>query len=228
VLKGLGGVLLALCLATPCLAGDTFEPFISGVLHESRYLYDDWARRLLRTDLHGSLVLRQHGAPFQPENPGWATWFFPRRARRPQMGPMTQRHLGTVRSIANSVRWDLALEETVGFRHYRWTEANFLDFESELLQRLAQAQSDFFVQVYGFHEDRKPPTPYESESLTHQYLDIWVMAALLRVESDRYLEVYPLRTPHLERLVERQTEGVDQVADCRLAIVLMTDPNYRW
>ncbi len=137
-------------------------------------------------------------------------------------------HLETVRRISAEVREELQLTSEVGYRSHLWVEEKFLAFESTILASLDSHLSDLTNAVEGAHDNRAAPSSFETERLFKTYLDAWVLAALLSIETDRFLENFDHSHVHLSSADERQDGSLMWLSECRTALLRMADPNYRW
>jgi hypothetical protein len=206
------------------------ETYIDRVMEEVKPYYSDWSDDLTTTlPIANVQGVRLHAVPF---NERWLkerkrSWLLFWRKKTNVPRP-SRKHLNTIESIANDVSVELCVRQSCGGNRYPWTEQNIFEFEKAVFGRISDAVADFDLKVQAFHEDHRPPSDFEFENLLQEYLRIWSLGALLDVESERFLSAFPLSTPHRDGVNSRRRSYSELIGDCRIAIIRMANPNYRW
>jgi len=206
------------------------EHYVDQVQTAAREHYVEW------TDELGEFVpgtkftgIRLHATPWDEAQLGQLkkSWFFFWK-KVPKLSRPSGKHLNVVNQISEETRDYLALHELVGFRAYLWTEPKFLQLEKIILSRMENEIGEFVGQINLLHESRIGPAPFEQSKLSELYLNIWVLGALLHIESERYLSAFPYQNTHRASIKERQTPITENLAGCRIALIRIGDAEYRW
>jgi len=206
------------------------EHYVDEVQVAARERYGEWTDELSEfvpgTKFAG---IRLHATPWDEVQLSALkkSWLFFWR-RVPKLSRPSGNHLRAMNVISEEVRDYLALQELVGFRAYLWTEPKFLKFEKIVLSRMKNEIGEFVGQVDVFHQSHVGPAPFEQSKLSEIYLNIWVLGALLHIESERYLSVFPYPDAHRAGIEERQTPVTGNLGACRVALIRIGDAEYHW
>lgn len=204
------------------------KAYLDDVLTEARYYFPRWAEDLMeRASDEKFPGIRRHAAPIEETKLQESIAWWQHLWRQPVKRPSTE-HLRIIHSIALEARERSCLRYFCGKLKYPWTEKNLSEFHRIVAERLGDLVHEFDLRVQWFHEDRRPPSHFELEKLMESYLEIWVLGAVLESESKLFLTAFPLAFPHRERLREEHEPVTNSIGECRVAILLMADPNYRW
>lgn len=206
------------------------EHYVDEVQIAAREHYAEWTDELSEfvpgTKFAG---IRLHATPWDEVQLSALkkSWFFFWR-KVPKLSRPSGNHLSAMTAISKEVREYLALQDVVGFRAYLWTEPKFLKFEKTVLRRMESEIGEFVGQIDVFHQSHVGPAPFEQNKLSETYLNIWVLGALLHIENERYLSVFPYPEAHRAGIHERQTPVTGNLGACRVALIRIGDANYRW
>lgn len=206
------------------------ESYVQEVRDASRVYHHEWSEDLLsgigKREASG---LRFHASPFAdiPRfRVRFGRWLF--TAIVPEDYQGWKRQLDSVAGIAENTRYEMGLDRVVGFRFFPWTERHFMEFERTALAAIEEAAEDVAALVESLHAARMPPAPFEWDYLAQRYLDAWVIGALLKHERERFLSAFPIRGSQPEKLDIRQEPAKQRIGECRVALLRMSNPRYRW
>lgn len=205
-----------------------FQRYISEVREAARAEYSGWLQTLEAPDPSGRLTgLHFHYPPqVRVKTPSLlrriGAWFT--GAHLPNPWLPSRFHLNQIRSISHQIRGEIGLQEQVGYRKYAWVEAKFIAFEKAVLSELGIVLSDFDEQM----DESPEPSAYQITQLREYYLDAWVLAALLSVEGERYLDNYTIKDSLSEQMQERQEQELFLLAECRVALLMVSSDSQKW
>jgi hypothetical protein len=210
-------------------AHEISEVYLNSLLEALRPHYSDIIQDL-NTEFGPNQILgiRTHSTPYEVdaiesrENSLWRKLTGRSAIFRP-----SKDNLQLVRSKVFEVWTSLEMYQHVGWNKYQWSEYNFVVFENLLLKEIDEKIKEFDASVNLFHEMHAAPFAHEVRALYELYLDIWMISAILKVETDRFLSAFYWGA-HRNFHENRQSLSVSQLADCRVALIRMSNWEYRW
>lgn len=238
-------IVLGLVLSFTCFAGPTgedeesrpmafvhpiFQEWYDAVMAEAAPYRAAWIDELRTPNDKGFTGIRYHAIPTEEKelpNYLWRRWLiFPYRIPAPRtstahvnaVNDWVPRVLGTL-NIQHRFK-NLTAEEK---DHLFWELDEFFFVEFNWLVSVVDRQ------VEGFHTSRAAPSQYQLDELYGAYLDLWLTAAIWHQARMKFLPAMMALGTYTQDTYYYSFRGlVENVRDCRIALIRASDPNYNW
>jgi hypothetical protein len=238
-------VVLGLILSFTCFAGPTgeddesrpiafvhpiFQEWYDAVMAEAAPYRAAWIDQLQTPNDQGFTGIRYHAIPTQEKelpNYLWRRWLiFPYRIPVPRISTA---HVQAVDNWVPKILHSLDIGKR--FKKLSAEEKDHLLWE---LDEFYYVEFNWLVgvlniQVESFHTSRIAPSQFQLDELYGAYLNVWLTAAIWHQARMKFIPAMAgLGTFTKDTYYHKFRELVENVHDCRVAVVRASDPKYNW
>lgn len=238
-------VVLGLVLSFTCLTGiageeeesrpmafvhPIFQEWYNGVMAEAAPYRAAWIEELQKPNDKGYSGIRYHAIPTEEKelaNHIWRRWLiFPYRIAAPRTSTA---HVKAVDAWVSKILESLHIEQR--FKnltpeekdHLLWELDEFFFVEFNWLLSVLNGQVD------SFHTCRAAPSEYQLNELYGAYLNVWLTAAIWYEARMKFIPaMVGLGILTQDGYYHKFRGLIENVHDCRVAVIRASDPKYSW
>lgn len=207
-----------------------FQEWYDAVMAEAAPHRAAWIDELQTPNDKGFTGIRYHAIPTEEKelsNYLWRRWLiFPYLIRAPRTSTAHVKAVDTwvpqiLESLDIKKRFsNLSAEEK---DHLLWELDEFFFVEFNWLVNVLDRQVD------SFHTARAAPNQYQLDELYGAYLNVWLTAAIWYRARMKFIpEMMALGTYTRDTYYHNFRGLVENVRDCRVAVIRASDPKYNW